>query len=630
MDNVQEQIQEAKALERAQKDDAALDVYASLSTEPGPHAEDPAFWLRFGELLRRKGRPEEAAEAYERSIGLLDRAGQRNSALAVAKRLSRVAPDSTSASLRLGEIAADLGYGAFARDGYLRAAESAGGNGDLDAVVEGLRKSWSLLVARGLQSEADAVRARVVEIRPDADPASGTPPVATPPAAAPPPAIDLESPTEAEPGLPTLEGFEPTVTELGWEEEPPSDPPSGTASEPDHELRPDSDTDDKAGSAEGLWLDEEPEPVPGLQRDRDPADEPDAGGLPGLESSFDDGIELPGFDSPSEPEPEIQQEPAAADDLPSFEPESDASADEPLELETLPGFEPGTERPSDDDDLKVEHPSAAADAFALDLPAEPEPEPEPVRHASDADLDAIAGGSDLTFLDTPAPPPPAEPAREPEPESVREPAPERERKPEPQVETRERAEPETRREPDETPEDYIDLAALILSDEAADGTRFSVEAAHPSGDEDRDFAEILSIFRRKVSENIHPKDSSSHYDLGVAYKEMGLLDDAIGHLQLALRAGSNPVATLEVIGECFVEKGEPSLAKRVLERAARIDGATDADLIGVLYWLGRCEEEMSNGEEARGYYEKVIAVEISFRDAASRLERLRGGARASK
>jgi tetratricopeptide (TPR) repeat protein len=178
----------------------------------------------------------------------------------------------------------------------------------------------------------------------------------------------------------------------------------------------------------------------------------------------------------------------------------------------------------------------------------------------------------------------------------------------------------------------VDLGALVMSDEdeQEDGTRFQMDAAqHPSGDEDRDFAEILGMFRQKVSENIHPQDSSSHYDLGLAFKEMGLFDDAIAQLQHALRAGSNPVATLEVLGECFIEKGEHSLAVRVLSRAVRIPEAAESDLVGVLYWLGRTEEVLERPDEARGFYERVIAVDIGFRDAAERLESLRGGSASS-
>jgi tetratricopeptide (TPR) repeat protein len=171
---------------------------------------------------------------------------------------------------------------------------------------------------------------------------------------------------------------------------------------------------------------------------------------------------------------------------------------------------------------------------------------------------------------------------------------------------------------------YVDLNALILDDVRGEqSTRFVVEEKEPTGDEDRDFADMLSHFRQKVSENIEVEDSASHYDLGVAFKEMGLLDEAIAEFQVALRGGSNPLATLEMLGQCFVEKGQLAVAARVLDRALRITGTAEGELIGVLYQLGRTEEAMGRPDAALDYYERVLSIDIRFRDAGGRAAELR-------
>jgi tetratricopeptide (TPR) repeat protein len=171
--------------------------------------------------------------------------------------------------------------------------------------------------------------------------------------------------------------------------------------------------------------------------------------------------------------------------------------------------------------------------------------------------------------------------------------------------------------------DYVDLGALIMGDEAEATTRFVVEEREPSGDEERDFAEMLAHFRQKVAENIEPEDATSHYDLGLAFKEMGLVDEAISEFQVALRGGANPLATLELLGQCFVEKGQYAVAARVLDRALRIPNASDADLVGVLYQLGRSEEALGRPRQAVDYYERVLSVDIRFRDAGRRIDALR-------
>ncbi|HEX6038104.1 tetratricopeptide repeat protein [Longimicrobium sp.] len=173
--------------------------------------------------------------------------------------------------------------------------------------------------------------------------------------------------------------------------------------------------------------------------------------------------------------------------------------------------------------------------------------------------------------------------------------------------------------------EYVDLGALILDEEGGEPTtRFVVEEKEPSGDEDRDFAEMLAHFRQKVAENIDVEDSASHYDLGVAFMEMGLVDEAIAQFQVALRGGANPLATLELLGQCFVDKGQYAVAGRVLDRAAHLPGVGDGDLVGVLYLLGRIDEATGNAARAREFYERVVSVDIRFRDTSARIERLRG------
>jgi tetratricopeptide (TPR) repeat protein len=174
--------------------------------------------------------------------------------------------------------------------------------------------------------------------------------------------------------------------------------------------------------------------------------------------------------------------------------------------------------------------------------------------------------------------------------------------------------------------EYVDLGALIMDDEVGEPTtRFVVEEKEPSGDEDKDFAEMLAHFRQKVSENIDVEDSASHYDLGVAFMEMGLVDEAIAEFQVALRGGANPLATLELLGQCFVDKAQYAVASRVLDRALRLPGVADGDLVGVLYLLGRVEEASGEADKARELYERVVSVDIRFRDTSARIDRLRSG-----
>ena len=149
-----------------------------------------------------------------------------------------------------------------------------------------------------------------------------------------------------------------------------------------------------------------------------------------------------------------------------------------------------------------------------------------------------------------------------------------------------------------------------------------VEEQEPSGDEAADFAEMLRKFKQGVAENVDAEDYQSHYDLAIAYKEMGLLDEAIAEFQKALAGPSNRLPTFEALGQCFIEKGQFKMAASVLSRALGERDASEEKLVGVLYLLGRVTEVQGRHEEALGYYQRVFVVDIEFRDIADRINSL--------
>ena len=177
---------------------------------------------------------------------------------------------------------------------------------------------------------------------------------------------------------------------------------------------------------------------------------------------------------------------------------------------------------------------------------------------------------------------------------------------------------------DETSEDgdFVDLSAMILEDEGPRDTRMKVEDEEPTGDEEQDFREMLTRFRQGIDENIEETDFQSHYDLGIAFKEMGLLDEAISELQKALRAPEGKLRTSEALGVCFFEKGASVVAESIMRRALELPSTGDQERLGILYWLGRAIEEQGKAAEARELYGRVFAVDIRFKDVGARVKAL--------
>jgi len=171
--------------------------------------------------------------------------------------------------------------------------------------------------------------------------------------------------------------------------------------------------------------------------------------------------------------------------------------------------------------------------------------------------------------------------------------------------------------------DFVDLSAMILDEDLpVRDTRMKVADEEPTGDEERDFQEMLARFKQGIDENIDEGDFQSHYDLGVAFKEMGLLDEAIAELQKALRAPDGKLRSSEALGVCFIDKGAYVVAESILRRALDLPASGDQERLGVLYWLGRALEEQGKRVEARELYGRVFAVDIRFRDVRERAKAL--------
>ncbi|HEU4525096.1 MAG TPA: tetratricopeptide repeat protein, partial [Gemmatimonadales bacterium] len=170
---------------------------------------------------------------------------------------------------------------------------------------------------------------------------------------------------------------------------------------------------------------------------------------------------------------------------------------------------------------------------------------------------------------------------------------------------------------------FVDLGSMILDEGSTRDTRMRIDRADPKGqDEQKEFQEILEQFKRGIEQNLDSEDYQAHYDLGIAFKEMGLLDEAIAEFQKALRSPEGRLRTSEALGICFFEKGQYAISETVLRRAVDTAEGGDDAKIGLLYWLGRAAEAQGKEPEAIASYERALAVDIRFMDLSDRMHRL--------
>jgi tetratricopeptide (TPR) repeat protein len=118
---------------------------------------------------------------------------------------------------------------------------------------------------------------------------------------------------------------------------------------------------------------------------------------------------------------------------------------------------------------------------------------------------------------------------------------------------------------------------------------------------------------------IEDSDADTHFDLGLAYKEMGLHDEAIKAFHKVLSSSRREVQSHMMIGLCHREQGNLSEAINQFKAGLYVDKITTAEKFGLYYEIGSCYEDLEDPQEALYYYEMVLKKEHGYRDVTARV-----------
>ena len=140
--------------------------------------------------------------------------------------------------------------------------------------------------------------------------------------------------------------------------------------------------------------------------------------------------------------------------------------------------------------------------------------------------------------------------------------------------------------------------------------------------EEEGFEQVFAAFKQGVEQELDEGDFETHYDLGIAYKEMGLLEDAIGEFQIALSGPARKLASLHAMGLCALELERASDGVSHFEQALALPEVPSEQQIGLHFDLGRAYEQQGDLERARTAYEVVAASDPDFGGVDERLAEL--------
>lgn len=147
--------------------------------------------------------------------------------------------------------------------------------------------------------------------------------------------------------------------------------------------------------------------------------------------------------------------------------------------------------------------------------------------------------------------------------------------------------------------------------------------------ENEPLKEVFDEFRAEFGEmGAEDEDLETHYNLGIAFREMGLLEEAISEFQKVAKANEKGKAfryamqCCTLLGLAFMEKGQPGIAAIWYERALGTPGVDAESTLALRYDLGVAQETANDLDAALKSFSQVYAVNIDYRDVADRIAAL--------
>jgi tetratricopeptide (TPR) repeat protein len=158
----------------------------------------------------------------------------------------------------------------------------------------------------------------------------------------------------------------------------------------------------------------------------------------------------------------------------------------------------------------------------------------------------------------------------------------------------------------------------------------TASAAPPaSAPTDGPLSEVFNEFRSELGElGSDDEDLETHYNLGTAYREMGLLEEAIGEFQKVAQASENgrpfrySMQCCTLLGLAFMEKGQPRIASIWYEKALLTPGLDQESILALRYDLGIAQAQAGDAAAAMKSFSEVYAINIDYRDVAERMTTL--------
>ncbi|RMG02366.1 MAG: tetratricopeptide repeat protein [Nitrospirae bacterium] len=174
-----------------------------------------------------------------------------------------------------------------------------------------------------------------------------------------------------------------------------------------------------------------------------------------------------------------------------------------------------------------------------------------------------------------------------------------------------------------TEEDIYESVTEEIIEEGVDQDEVPQTEDVPEPSLESEVLEIFEEFKKGISDELEDEDYETHYNLGIAYKEMGLLDDAIKEFQVARNDPERKIQVLTMLGICYMEKKLYSLAIKAFTEALENMTERDESYWGLRYDLADAYERHGDLRNALNHYIDVFDWDSSFREVSKKVSDLR-------
>ncbi|MEW6067513.1 MAG: tetratricopeptide repeat protein [Nitrospirota bacterium] len=135
--------------------------------------------------------------------------------------------------------------------------------------------------------------------------------------------------------------------------------------------------------------------------------------------------------------------------------------------------------------------------------------------------------------------------------------------------------------------------------------------------------DMFNEFKKGLEKELEDEDYETHYNLGIAYKEMGLIDDAIKEFQTSLKDPKKFIPSSTMLGMCYMGKGLYSLAIDVLKNAIEKMQERDESYWAMRYDLATAYENNGNIKEASNLFTEIYGWNSKFRSVSDKINLLK-------